>query len=629
MLTHLNCPPIRANQLSMGYAAELAARFRCSSVYEFCSDFGISFPRLARGDQEELGRFAALTRNDLDNLRMHSTIHLPDGSIRLGHAVLAKHVLTRSTVRVCPDCVAKDIAENAGVTPDIAIIWRRNWLVSAIDTCPIHSRPLSAVARITASNLQWDATLAWSDLSGELDELLASPARREPHGLQNYSIERIEGRGEPVAALDVMPLHTAIVTCAQFGRLNIGADRRWKDLAEHTRHLAYRSGFDVLSRGPDAIGALVERRLSEIQDGTHGYLGASTLLKHVHLFLKGTLDDPAFDQLRNAVANAVFDVLPIGPEDEPVLGVNCTRRRTYSLSAASQKFGLQERTFALYAEAAGVGVRNAHGRLIIDAEKANEFFGESGGFINIANVGKEIGARGPSLEAFVEAGLLTPLSTENTRERQHLPVRRKDVSQLMSRFMDKSVVLPSAPEGTIALPDLHRRFRKSYSMVHELVLSGAIWLGRVDGPKVYASLHVSIAEVSEHYKNRHSAQEKDGERHGTFEGPQQALLDLFEAAAIAGINHESLRILAAENLIPTMTVINPKTGFPKRMYSPHDMENFAAEHISLTVLARNNKVRPSDLRPAIERMKIATAFDERCGSRIYRRQDLSGTGLAV
>lgn len=290
-----------------------------------------------------------------------------------------------------------------------------------------------------------------------------------------------------------MPLYKAIVTCAQFGRLSIGADRRWMDLDEHTRHLAYRSGFDVLSRGPDAIGTLIERRLSEIQDGTHGYLGASTLLEHVHIFLRGTLDDPAFDQLRNTIANAVFDVLPIGPEDEPVLGVNCTRRRTYSLSAASQKFGLQERTFALYAEAAGVGVRNAHGRLIIDAEKADEFFGESGGFINIANVGKEIGARGPSLEAFVEAGLLTPLSTENTRERQHLPVRRNDVSQLMSRFMDKSVVLSSAPEGTIALPDLHRRFRKSYSMVHELVLSGAIWLGRLDGPKVYAGLHVSIA----------------------------------------------------------------------------------------------------------------------------------------
>lgn len=107
MLTHLNCPPIRANQLSMGYAAELAARFRCSSVYEFCSDFGISFRRLARGDEEELGRFAALTRNDLDNLRVHSTIHLPDGSIRLGHAVLAKHVLTRSTVRVCPTASRK------------------------------------------------------------------------------------------------------------------------------------------------------------------------------------------------------------------------------------------------------------------------------------------------------------------------------------------------------------------------------------------------------------------------------------------------------------------------------------------------------------------------------------------
>ncbi|MCR6633492.1 hypothetical protein [Devosia sp.] len=104
------------------------------------------------------------------------------------------------------------------------------------------------------------------------------------------------------------------------------------------------------------------------------------------------------------------------------------------------------------------------------------------------------------------------------------------------------------------------------------------------------------------------------------------LLDQSDAAAIAGINHETLRILAAAQLVPSLRVINPKTGTPKRMFVGEEMKTFASENISLTSAAGKNRVQPRDVKTRLGGLKIGRFFCEGWGlANIYGR-DYCGRG---
>jgi hypothetical protein len=609
----LNCPPIRPSQLVIGYAAQLAAHFQCSGAREFCSDFDISFLWLARGREAEIERFAVLTGNDSDVLRAHSTIHLPDGTFSLNGQILARHVTKRSSVHICCECAAEDIAAYPHVSPDVAVVWRRDWIVSCVDTCERHSRPQVEVSRIMGSSGQWDATLAWYGISHDLPSLLASPIRREPHQLQRYAVGRIDHRADSVAILDAMPLHAVISLCAKFGHLATGALRPWNQLDEQSQHLAYKEGFHVLSRGQEGINELLWRRLALVQE-THArnIIGANSLLKHVHTHLTVTRDDPAFEPVRVATANAVYDVLPFGPEDDPLFGVPCTFRRSYSVSEASRRFGLTEKTFKAYAEVAGVTMpfENGNGRVWVDAARADAFFGDSGGFINLASVEEETGARKPSLDAFADAGLLRPISIAASRQRNHRPVRKNDVAALMQAFRDRAVPVAIPPENSVALVDLHRHLRDGLAAVHALALNGEIWLGRVEGPKPYASLLIDLEEVRSHLATR-----------------DPEMMDLRAAAEVAEIHCEILNKLAAAGLVPSQKILNRTTGLRKRHYLRMDMERFASEHIALLPLARSLKASPRGLRRQLDQLEVKAAFDQDVGATIYRRSDLIGAGV--
>lgn len=612
---HLNCPPIREGQLVLGYAAELAALFMCSGATEFCSDFDINFLWLARGREAEIERFAALTGNDVDILRAYSTVHQSDGTFSLNGEILARHVANRSSVHICVECAAEDIAANPNVSPDVAVVWRRDWIVACVDTCERHSRPLVEISRISGSSGQWDATLAWYGISHELPTLLASPIRREPHDLQRYALSRVDQRAESIPTFDAMPLHAVISVCAKFGRLAIDAPLHWRQLDEQRQHLAYKEGFSVLSRGRDEITKLLWRRFASVQE-THArnMIGAKSLLKHVYAFLTATREDSVYEEVRMAVANAAYDVLPFGPEDDPLFGVPCTYRRSYAVGDASRRFGLTEKTFKSYAEAAGVTVpvENGNDRVWVDAARADVFFGESGGFINLATVEDETGARKPSLEAFVEGGLLRPISIAASRERQHRPVRRKDVAQLMQAFLDRAVTVPTPPENSVALIDLHRHLRDRLTTVHTLALSGQIWLGRIEGPKPYASLLINLEEVRAHL----AAADHD-------------LLNLDAAAQVAEVHPEILKRLSAAGLVPSQKVLSATTGLQRRSYLRTDMERFASTHIGLLRLSRSLKASPRELRKQLDHLEVEAAFDVTVGAAIYRKTDLTRVGVLV
>jgi hypothetical protein len=612
----LKCPPRHPTELAPGYAARMAALFRCASAREFCSDFGFSFLGVARGRDSDLEELASLTGTDLGELTRFAPVHRPDGSYVLCGEVLAAHVSNRTSIHVCAECVADDIVAAApGMSADAVVWWRRDWTVSGIDTCTRHRRPLALIVRNSGSGRQFDAAWALAEITSQLDALLDDPVRRDATEYQAYVTARLDGAADPMAIFSALPLHLVITACAKFGNLSLNGAKPWREVDEHGRHDAYQEGYAILTRGQAGIAEMLWRRFTSLQDVLPDLIGAASLLEAIYPVLTTTKGDPVLDDLRHATANAVYDVLPFSPESEPLFGVPCTRRRSYAVAEASRHFRLTEKTIKLYAEASGVaervGTPDGRTRLWIDAAKADSFFGESGGFINLAKIEEETGARAPSLQAFVDGGLLAPLETERLRQRMHRPVRRVDVATLMQKFLDRAEPVAAAPAGSIALTEIHHQVRGALSVIHSLALSGEIWLGSVTGLLHYASLVVNLEEVR-----------------GKLGGTSGELLNSLEASAVAGVSVEAWRKLASLNLVETATSVNPATGMRKKLYRPEVPLRFRGDFISLYELSHMLKCRNINILADLQQRGITTALDEGAiGVRLYRRLHLRSAGL--
>ena len=324
--------PLGIGEASTSVCSRLAA-WNGRSMAAFCADMKIAVRTLLNGGATALAKLAALGGIDLAELT-RSAIRSPDPTqVVIGNEKLVPSNMRRRWTRVCPACLAEDIAGR----PDLgeaAPYGRTAWLVEAVRTCPVHRLALAHFDNPECHDVG-DFTAWIRPGTGHLEELAASAPARDPSRLETHLHARLSGRpsDHPAAWLADMPLHVVISISESLGALVAGAGER--NPTDDERRTAREVGFDAISGGPDGIVHALDRRVRSAMIGA-GSFDAASVYGRLHAHLTLTAADPDYEPVRRVVRDHLLATLPVGTDDL-VFGEPVGRRRLHSIMTVAKE----------------------------------------------------------------------------------------------------------------------------------------------------------------------------------------------------------------------------------------------------------------------------------------------------
>lgn len=608
----IDCPPRHTMEPAGAYASRLAADFGLPSAATFCRDFGINFHKLCLGDADAMARFAHLTNSDLDSMKLVSPIFLGEGRFQIGTEVLRNQHSRQTSLYVCPECVAEDIALAGGKAPDAAVWWRRDWLVSCLDTCPRHGQAHVFFRQASPSN-QWDVNLAAFGIEDNLGELRARTPIREVTDFQRYITGRLDGVAAVIPMLAGLPLWAVVLTCLAVGLTVLSLSEEWnRRLNDAEAHDAYQAGFAVLAAGREGLKKLYEWRLSIVGDTLDSNFGLKTLLGMVaYQRLIYAFKNEALAELKREFALAFYEVAPFYPGRDPMFGVPPPEMPNwYTIEQAQDRYGIVRASLLSYAKSAGLLRQVSARKILVDARKADEFFLNSGGMLYLQDLGQEFGVSEAARKAFVDGGLLIPLTERTGKARQRARFRRTDVRELMRRLLAHAQPVKEVPPGKEPLMAAMKKIRLAFVQLHQLLIDGTISVWQLEGPvPPYQSILVDVTEVQQ-----------------VLSGMEKARTSEFtadEAAREIGISRVLLDRLLANGWIDGGVRRNALTGQPRLTFDADVIQEFKQTYVTLYRIGRKLRRNFVEVRKSLEDRGIGPAFPQHTlKTWIYRRADI-------
>lgn len=558
------------------YIARIAAHYGLASAREFTGDFGLSFNDIASGKFQELAKLAHLTGCNLDALRDNTPITgEPSGQVRVKNESISTNFSRRQHLIVCPDCWAEDIAALPNDLPEASAYVRLHWLFSPILTCQRHSRQLVMVKTAPTNWSLYDTALLAGDISRQLPGMLASTARREASAFENYATARLYGENAPAAgALDKLGLTEVFSICAHVGRALALQKSAFADMSEDQLYQAYDLGFRTLSGGREALRRAIFDMLEHRSHLLPSTIGPQNFIGQAYFLLVADfVGEQRFAPVYDEIANAIYDATPWGPERAPLFGVPITYRRYYAPTSGGRAYGFAAKTMENYAVAAGIArvfaSNSGRRRILIDAQAADSIF-DIGGHVAEKHLEK-YGITLIQRRAIMGAGLLkTILPRELFPDKEKPPIKITDVQDLMARFLGSAQNIEIMPEGAATLRHISRAIAGRLQEVHQLILDGKIWTGRLlSEPRPYASIIVMPEEVRAALD-------------------ATILLNTREMSAASGLPKELLIAMCMADKIEHVVDVNPATGKVRRSFNPKTAIWARRELIPLTQLARQS-----------------------------------------
>lgn len=138
-------PLIRSLDLLPGetpasYVSRLAAHHG-TPPREFCSDFGMRWPFLCSGQDDQFQTLTRLTGVDLDELRFWAPRKLGNGRYRIGATTSSVGAFRRTTIRLCPICATAALKAQG----PSGVFQLLEWCVTCIHRCEVHGAMLCAL----------------------------------------------------------------------------------------------------------------------------------------------------------------------------------------------------------------------------------------------------------------------------------------------------------------------------------------------------------------------------------------------------------------------------------------------------------------------------------------------------
>ncbi|MEX3314408.1 TniQ family protein [Sulfitobacter sp. PS-8MA] len=347
-----------------------------------------------------LERIAQVSGVSIEALRRNTPIPLDHRKYNLRGEIVSAEFLSSPHIVFCPACLLEDDQRGGR-----RVHW--SWGLAVVRTCPRHG-----------DALQHQTATSWNDRLQPLEHLVpergealqaivASRTRRDPSALQNYVLDRLEGRKGP-EWLDAQSLEQAVRTTELLGvLLEFGSEQSLPELTPDDWDRAGRTGFTFTAVGEAGILDALQRQF----DGFASSRGTPGAQKIFGCFYKAlayskSLKDPG--DVARILREFIWDRIAM-PGGTKVLGQELPERRLHTVGSLAQETGHDTRRLYNLLVGAGVVPPGAASHFAIPVGVGRAFAASVQRIVKMTELSQVLNCTRPMVEQLCDERILTPV----------------------------------------------------------------------------------------------------------------------------------------------------------------------------------------------------------------------------
>ena len=586
--------PLFEGETLTGYVSRSAKLYE-TTPRDFCTDLGLRWPALCSGHDEQIERLAWLTGESSEKLRSWSVKKVGNGRYRVGKAHASMGTLRRTTVRLCPQCVARSLFK-AGPTGVCQLL---EWSLVCIDRCAEHGCRFITVPSAENSHATYDFVARVLAHRDDVFQAANRSVEVPEIGFETYVRDRLQnGAAEDwLKDLDLTQLHRASVS---LGAALCGVKvKRMQDLPETRIRELCQAGFQSLVEGPYAY----RKALSSLYDSGNAERPYYSADFGVHFrWLREVRNAPEIEVLASIAREHVFARYPTQP-GKKVFDRLPPEQVWLTIDQARKRLGFGAVFLKkLLGHLDGVAEEEALKRTDVHVDEISKVRAFWDGLVNLKDAAGLLGLMTSQVKGLQTRGVLETIritSTLRYLSRVEVMALIKQVEQLPEVLLGKSVAPLNVfcREKGIPLAEVVDLWRRGQ-------LEGQICRGdgvglravEVDWDAICPRNTVTL------YRD----------------------LMLPEAARYLKINVAGIRHLRDQGILSQVRKLNPDTNHQKQYISKGSIQSFERLFVTLGQMAAAQKVAPIHL---ARKLDVEGITPIPCGGALVRVYSKSEFGL--
>ncbi|RWL98404.1 MAG: hypothetical protein EOR68_15095 [Mesorhizobium sp.] len=600
-----------ARETPPDFASRLSTRACRDDMREFCRDFGIDPQGVINGQPDGVFALADLAGVNRDRLLRESFTRLdgPKRQFRHRGQELLQSSLVRNRVRMCPACMAEDIARldcRLAARPHR----RSMWLIRGMRTCDRHGMALAEVGKLDGPHVIHDVSRAIADAIPRLQLLADAAVLRSPSKLELYVARRLEGTASG-SWLDGLPLYAALHLPLVAGAVALhGPKVALDDLDGDDAWECEAAGFEIVDKGSPGIRSFLDELQAPFRS-RRSSAGPKVMYGRLYDWLAHESEDRVYDPVRDIILEHAVETLPFGPGDT-LFGRDVGARRLHSVHTAAEEFAMHPKRLRKALRKAGLAGKDSDSmidnRVVADPEQVATLAKELKEAMNMTAARAYLNVPRPHDEGLLQTGLIKPM-IEKPRGRvgMHYTFRKADLDEFLGRLLRKADPALGDDPAFETLLKAAKRCCCPVMDVVRLVLDGKLErVGRSLAERGFLSVLVDAKEVRPHVV-----------------GPAYDGLSLHEVEKRLPAKSAAVKALVERGLLATVTVKNPVTGWMQAIVREEELERFRRVYASLHTLAQERGEHFARVKKALVAAGVVPVGDpNELKQTLYRRSDI-------
>lgn len=562
----------------MGYLMRIAAAHGVPHLPEMLIQIGVPWFKFAQGQGTDVVASAAAI--GAAGLSFDTGQVGPSGVSLRGEILRPRQWSVHAARRACPDCLREDAA--AATDSRLPRQWHRTWWdVRATTVCPRHRVKLIDRCRRCGERLDFRSTAVGECPRGHAlaDQVGASVG--DAMG-DVYILGRL-GAGPPIVdvSLDAGSLADAIDALGTVGAAAIAGKRTGIE-----RHELLHAGFDVFSRWPAALDALLDRIAAGSGTGL-GRWGAARSYGRLHERVHELEPGPISELLRRRIRqHALANGLAIS---RSVFGVTEAPTDVCSVSHAATRLKMGfERARRELKRRGHLPTRTRRGTPIrIPSAAIDEMLNEGRDLLGVSSLSEYLAIGRTQTRRLIAAGFFGPESA-----------LRPDTVQAFLDRLSKKAPTKFVAIGAAPLPSACRIARCAIDVAVGAIAAGDLTVCGIAAGQGLQRLFVRLSDLRLLGKGSRDA------------------MTIEDVARSLGVKWETVRGLMRLGLVRAR-----RRGIPTA-----NVNAFRRDYVSGALLARAVGVRPRVLMKTLsDAGTTPAAAPPRCRQVFYRRADVVRT----